>query len=728
MSFDPGPDGLQNQTLSLKTRSKGRNPNSPEIASGLLGLTPRVTRRSNNGQLPPLATFSTTGPRGFVPINQTADKVSNAGLSMGNVPQDDESYLLQSAVGLNLPSYAASNDEASPVPSELIGNVGTPGTSKQVFERRKRAPRKKPTQDELDARTRRRRVTKMANDQKQTQVLRGPHKILRDGSAVSFADYKLRKKLQIELPCVYMNDCMTGGFRRKCISHVFGRNKKSTRSIPIKFWITMCRKHYQREKYRVTEHYPREQSFLVMEQFRRIEQWGQVLYWTVKPRKAELNRLAEEDKVVFHQFDGPQKVGRGRRRKQPDQALGEPQAFTGTAEEDNLVDYLLAPSSGDDEVGSIRSVDEDESGINPLAGYNLTGMSEGDMSVLSDATNEEVSVMTDTADEDMSVMPDSAEQETSGVADAADEDEDEVMDDAEDKVMDDAEDKAMDDAGDIGETDGVANGNEALTEDEPLSEDDGDTEMEGTAKVRPRHQQHKKRVTTDANMLVGPWAFILDHVGDKSAAEVYEILKRIHATFDEWTGLDYPAIEILPHLPPGVLLEKVEFRQQESISEGRRQREVKAANDEESKPKDVEPKTTKTKAVEIKTAKSSNAKSTAGKTKATEPVPRSPCKTAREARSRYKAVKYRADTTDIDESDESDPEEDSEQLYEMPTLAQKPRHKSVKTSTKRPKDLEKDRSSSLPAAKEEPSTLEDDPFKVPDFIRFSKMDTNVHNY
>ncbi|KAF7174093.1 hypothetical protein CNMCM6106_008200 [Aspergillus hiratsukae] len=42
----------------------------------------------------------------------------------------------------------------------------------------------------------------------------------------------------------------SGGNPRKLISHIFGRNKTSTKLFPAHVWVHYCRKHYQRARYR----------------------------------------------------------------------------------------------------------------------------------------------------------------------------------------------------------------------------------------------------------------------------------------------------------------------------------------------------------------------------------------------------------------------------------------------------------------------------------------------
>lgn len=90
---------------------------------------------------------------------------------------------------------------------------------------------------------------------------------------------------------------------RKAMSHVFGRNKNCTRSIPDNVWILLCRKHYQRARYRNNLEYNKRLCVLVETQVLRIEVWsnenrrngtpqnGIVQDWSVVPRRREQLRL-----------------------------------------------------------------------------------------------------------------------------------------------------------------------------------------------------------------------------------------------------------------------------------------------------------------------------------------------------------------------------------------------------------------------------------------------------
>ncbi|KAL2157074.1 hypothetical protein VTH06DRAFT_7049 [Thermothelomyces fergusii] len=110
--------------------------------------------------------------------------------------------------------------------------------------------------------------------------------------------------------CKFMADCnITKGMPvesvnwRKSMSHVFGRNKNCTRSIPDNVWVWMCRKHYQRSRYRNDHEYCIKLAHFVELQVLRLEAWsnhnrdmgtaqnGVVVDWSLAVRRRELDRL-----------------------------------------------------------------------------------------------------------------------------------------------------------------------------------------------------------------------------------------------------------------------------------------------------------------------------------------------------------------------------------------------------------------------------------------------------
>jgi len=100
--------------------------------------------------------------------------------------------------------------------------------------------------------------------------------------------------LNEEPKCSYCAGCMTESPLRKVVSHIFGRNKLSTRQIPKNVWVYYCRKHYQRSRYRNPRGFARQQVQLVRRQCARLEQWGGVKQWVIKVRRREELRMNRE--------------------------------------------------------------------------------------------------------------------------------------------------------------------------------------------------------------------------------------------------------------------------------------------------------------------------------------------------------------------------------------------------------------------------------------------------
>ncbi|CUS15277.1 unnamed protein product [Tuber aestivum] len=94
--------------------------------------------------------------------------------------------------------------------------------------------------------------------------------------------------------CSYCNVCTTGSPLRKVVSHIFGRNKLSTRQIPKNVWVYYCRKHYQRSRYRNPRGFARQQVILVKRQCERLQLWGGVKDWVIKVRRREELRMNRE--------------------------------------------------------------------------------------------------------------------------------------------------------------------------------------------------------------------------------------------------------------------------------------------------------------------------------------------------------------------------------------------------------------------------------------------------
>ncbi|KAK3903229.1 hypothetical protein C8A05DRAFT_14796, partial [Staphylotrichum tortipilum] len=95
---------------------------------------------------------------------------------------------------------------------------------------------------------------------------------------------------------------------RKTMSHIFGRNKNCTRSIPEHVWMWMCRKHYQRSRYRNALEFHKALGRLVPRQILRILLWsnrnedwktpqdGIVVGWTLAARRREQLRLDDQER------------------------------------------------------------------------------------------------------------------------------------------------------------------------------------------------------------------------------------------------------------------------------------------------------------------------------------------------------------------------------------------------------------------------------------------------
>ncbi|KAL7269734.1 hypothetical protein RUND412_007588 [Rhizina undulata] len=106
--------------------------------------------------------------------------------------------------------------------------------------------------------------------------------------------------------CSYCTVCTTNSPLRKVVSHIFGRNKLSTRQIPKNVWVYYCRKHYQRSRYRNPRGFARQQVLLVKRQCERLELWGGVKDWIIKVRRREelrMNREGENGEEVMEDVD-----------------------------------------------------------------------------------------------------------------------------------------------------------------------------------------------------------------------------------------------------------------------------------------------------------------------------------------------------------------------------------------------------------------------------------------
>ncbi|KAJ5153435.1 uncharacterized protein N7482_009913 [Penicillium canariense] len=114
---------------------------------------------------------------------------------------------------------------------------------------------------------------------------------------------------EFSFPC-----CMTpspdGMHFRKVVSHVFGRNKASTKLFPPRVWVHYCRKHYQRARYRANQ-WPFTQCDLLLESLRRMEVWGGVASFELILRRREVLRAdGTNDKSASTASSGPLQNGR----------------------------------------------------------------------------------------------------------------------------------------------------------------------------------------------------------------------------------------------------------------------------------------------------------------------------------------------------------------------------------------------------------------------------------
>lgn len=98
--------------------------------------------------------------------------------------------------------------------------------------------------------------------------------------------------------CEYSTPCpmstgSEGVYFRKVVSHLFGRNKTSTKLFPNHIWVYYCRRHYQRARYRA-EQWPFVQAELLLQTLERMEEWGQVESFELRLRRRETLRAHPE--------------------------------------------------------------------------------------------------------------------------------------------------------------------------------------------------------------------------------------------------------------------------------------------------------------------------------------------------------------------------------------------------------------------------------------------------
>ncbi|PYI30048.1 hypothetical protein BP00DRAFT_215855 [Aspergillus indologenus CBS 114.80] len=95
---------------------------------------------------------------------------------------------------------------------------------------------------------------------------------------------------QNHIRCAYTRTCTTTTpghpqHYRKLISHIFGRNKHSTKQIPAALWCCYyCRKHYQRARYRERDTWALTQCFWVGQMLRRLQHLPDIVGFRVQLR------------------------------------------------------------------------------------------------------------------------------------------------------------------------------------------------------------------------------------------------------------------------------------------------------------------------------------------------------------------------------------------------------------------------------------------------------------
>lgn len=117
-------------------------------------------------------------------------------------------------------------------------------------------------------------------------------------------------------PCTLDDEAPDGPHFRKVISHVFGRNKSSTKLIPEGVWVHYCRKHYQRARYR-THQWPFTQCTLILESLNRMQDWGGVKSFELVLRRREVQRLEEGEAPRTRAASSSELLPSGRRHPTP---------------------------------------------------------------------------------------------------------------------------------------------------------------------------------------------------------------------------------------------------------------------------------------------------------------------------------------------------------------------------------------------------------------------------
>lgn len=100
-------------------------------------------------------------------------------------------------------------------------------------------------------------------------------------------------RCEFTTPC-RMNPSPDGMHFRKVISHIFGRNKATTKLFPTSVWVHFCRKHYQRARYRADQ-WPFTQCELLLDSLRRMEEWNGVENFKLVLRRREQLRVGNTE-------------------------------------------------------------------------------------------------------------------------------------------------------------------------------------------------------------------------------------------------------------------------------------------------------------------------------------------------------------------------------------------------------------------------------------------------
>ncbi|KAF7712923.1 Uncharacterized protein PECH_002345 [Penicillium ucsense] len=108
------------------------------------------------------------------------------------------------------------------------------------------------------------------------------------GSEQAEASSEFTPVCEFSRPCK-MGPSPDGVHFRKVVSHLFGRNKASTKLFPETVWVFYCRKHYQRARYRAAQ-WPFNQCELLLQSLDRMEQWGRVRSFELRLRRREALR------------------------------------------------------------------------------------------------------------------------------------------------------------------------------------------------------------------------------------------------------------------------------------------------------------------------------------------------------------------------------------------------------------------------------------------------------